>query len=215
MAHDLDRPVHLYVKTHRVTGLKYFGRTVDDPYTYRGSGAYWVRHIGAYGNDVTTTVLGTFTDRADLRAAARDFSRENEVATSLSWANLLPEDGDVDGDGWAPSQDHTARIAALDAAVRRRMGREAAGTAQVRANGGPSPKTTAEDKDSRTFFVTLAVLAIASGIYYQSGSTPGDGYADDAEYMHFVLGALAIPMTPIGWIPAGIVSWIVGKMSDS
>lgn len=29
-------PIYLYVKTHRKTGLKYFGKTVKDPLTYKG-----------------------------------------------------------------------------------------------------------------------------------------------------------------------------------
>lgn len=116
---DLDKPVHLYEKTHNQTGLKYFGRTVEDPETYRGSGAYWTRHLDAYGDDVTTTVLGTYTDSTELTSAAESYSTEYEIATSTQYANLLDEDGGVAGAGWNPKTDHSARIASLDEAVQR------------------------------------------------------------------------------------------------
>lgn len=117
----LSRPVHLYVKTHRKTGLKYFGRTVEDPFVYKGSGAYWTRHIERYSNDVSTVVVGTYEDEGELRSCARNFSAVNEVATSTDWANLLPEDGGTAGEGWNPTQTYAARFAALDEAVERRM----------------------------------------------------------------------------------------------
>ena len=40
---------YLYVKTHRITGLKYLGKTKQDPYKYRGSGVYWTSHIKKHG----------------------------------------------------------------------------------------------------------------------------------------------------------------------
>ena len=38
-------PSYLYVKTHNVTGLKYFGKTTRNPLTTNGSGVYWKSHI--------------------------------------------------------------------------------------------------------------------------------------------------------------------------
>lgn len=116
---ELPKPVHLYEKTHNQTGLKYFGRTVDDPSSYRGSGAYWTRHLDAYGEDVTTEVIGTYTDSEELKAAAESYSTSHEVTTSTEYANLLNEDGGVAGAGWSPKNDHTERVAALDEAVHR------------------------------------------------------------------------------------------------
>lgn len=114
---DLEKPVHLYEKTHDKTGLKYFGRTVDNPETYRGSGKYWTRHLDAYGDDVTTKVIGTFTDSAELKTAAERYSETHRVNTSTEYANLLGEDGGTSGAGWNPTTDHSGRIAELDAAV--------------------------------------------------------------------------------------------------
>ena len=42
----------LYVKTHNKTGLKYLGRTTQDPYKYKGSGTYWRSHLKKHGNRV-------------------------------------------------------------------------------------------------------------------------------------------------------------------
>ena len=41
---------YLYVKTHKVTGLKYLGQTSKDPFKYNGSGTRWTNHIKKYGN---------------------------------------------------------------------------------------------------------------------------------------------------------------------
>jgi len=114
---DLEKPVHLYEKTHNQTGLKYFGRTVEDPHAYRGSGEYWTRHLDAYGDDVSTKIVGTFTDPEALKSAAEAYSTTNQVMTSTNYANLLSEDGGVSGAGWKPGTDHSERIAALDTAV--------------------------------------------------------------------------------------------------
>lgn len=117
----LPHPVHLYVKKHKRTGLKYFGRTTADPYTYKGSGAYWVRHLASYGDDVSTRVVGTYTDSKDLEAAARAFSAEHNIVESTKWANLLPEDGSPSGEGWSQLTDFRSQVDALDAAVERRL----------------------------------------------------------------------------------------------
>ena len=36
----------LYIKTHNKTGLRYFGKTVqEDVHGYKGSGKYWTSHM--------------------------------------------------------------------------------------------------------------------------------------------------------------------------
>ena len=69
--------VTLYIKTHNKTGLKYFGKTKQDPFTYKGSGLYWKRHIEKYGYDVNTEILGTFSDKS-----------EKLVETALKFSNF-------------------------------------------------------------------------------------------------------------------------------
>lgn len=51
--------IYLYLKTHNTTGLKYLGKTVKDPSTYKGSGLHWTRHLAKHGNDVNTEAILT------------------------------------------------------------------------------------------------------------------------------------------------------------
>ena len=94
------KPTYLYIKTHK-TGLKYFGKTVENPFVYKGSGVVWLRHIHKYGNDVTTEVLNNglpFTTPETLSETALNFSRNNNIVDSTEWANLMDEDGFSGGD---------------------------------------------------------------------------------------------------------------------
>ncbi len=100
----LDPPVHLYVKTHKVTGLKYFGRTIKDPFKYAGSGLHWLRHLKKHGRDLTTEVIGTYTDSDKLHADAFQFSVDNSIVESHLWANLITETGYAGIDGWVPDE---------------------------------------------------------------------------------------------------------------
>lgn len=89
-------PTYLYVKTHNKTGLKYFGKTTNDPYQYRGSGKHWLAHLKIHGNDVSTTVLGYYINATECSQEALKFSSENKIVESKEWANLIDENG-LDG----------------------------------------------------------------------------------------------------------------------
>lgn len=106
----LEKPVHLYVKTHNVTGLKYFGRTIKDPFKYKDSGLYWRRHIEKYGNDVTTEVVGTFIHEDELHSFAEKFSRDNDIVDSPLWANLITETGYAGIQGWSPDLERRSKM---------------------------------------------------------------------------------------------------------
>lgn len=94
----IAKPVYLYVKTHRVTGLKYFGKTVSkNPYSYKGSGKYWRNHLAVHGYDVDTEIIGCYTDLEQCLKDALEFSKKNEIVSSNIWANLKEET--LDG-GW-------------------------------------------------------------------------------------------------------------------
>lgn len=83
---------HLYIKTHNVTGLKYFGKTIQkNPQRYKGSGKYWKCHLAKYGNDVTTEILGSFDDIELCELVASEFSIKFNIVESDEWANLIPE----------------------------------------------------------------------------------------------------------------------------
>ena len=86
--------IYLYIKTHRKTGLKYLGKTNQDPYTYKGSGKRWSAHIEKHGNDVDTKILKECKDNEEVRAWGLYYSDLWQVVDSPKWANLKPEAGD-------------------------------------------------------------------------------------------------------------------------
>jgi hypothetical protein len=91
------KPAYLYIKTHNVTGLKYFGKTTQDPYKYQGSGTQWCKHIEEYGYDVATELLNEgrpYQNEQDLVEVAVKFSNENNIVSSDIWANKRIENGD-------------------------------------------------------------------------------------------------------------------------
>ena len=86
--------LYLYVKQHKITGLKYFGMTsTRDPYVYLGSGKYWRRHLKVYGKEIDTISVWEFTDPVLCEKFALDFSQKNNIVESKEWANLRPENG--------------------------------------------------------------------------------------------------------------------------
>jgi hypothetical protein len=90
-------PTYLYVKTHNKTGLKYFGKTTkSNPNSYWGSGKHWLRHLKKHGNDVTTEIIGFFTNREECVKVAIEFSESNRIVESKEWSNMRPENG-LDG----------------------------------------------------------------------------------------------------------------------
>ena len=92
------KPTFLYVKTHNATGLKYFGKTIrTNPHKYKGSGTFWNRHLAVHGYDVTTEIIGYFTDEVLCKHIALDFSVKHDIVKSRDWANLKFEK--LDG-GW-------------------------------------------------------------------------------------------------------------------
>ena len=85
--------IYLYIKLHNKTGLKYFGQTKHNPFTYKGSGLYWKRHLKIHGDDITTTIYYSSDDVVTIKEKALHFSKENNIVHSEEWANLREEDG--------------------------------------------------------------------------------------------------------------------------
>lgn len=85
------KPTYLYIKTHNVTGLKYFGKTIKDPLKYNGSGKYWCAHLKKHGYDITTEILGYYTNKEECMNAALEFSDKNKIVESSDWANMRIE----------------------------------------------------------------------------------------------------------------------------
>ena len=90
-------PTYLYIKQHSITKKKYFGKTTRDPYTYNGSGPYWLKHIKKHGKEhiVTLWVSELYHDTSIVEVALK-FSSDNDIVNSKEWGNLKPENG-LDG----------------------------------------------------------------------------------------------------------------------
>ena len=85
---------YLYVKTHNKTGLKYLGKTIQNPYKYKGSGIYWRRHLSQHGNDVTTKILKECQTNDEIKYWGQYYSDLWNVVNDNTWANLKPETGE-------------------------------------------------------------------------------------------------------------------------
>lgn len=103
--------IYLYVKQHTVTKLKYFGVTrKPNPFTYRGSGRYWQRHISKHGaNFIKTLEVWGFDDPELCREFAVKFSLENNIVESDEWANLVIEDTIVRYSGGSAAHSASAK----------------------------------------------------------------------------------------------------------
>jgi hypothetical protein len=86
--------IYLYKKTHKVTGLKYLGKTIQDPYKYTGSGVYWERHLKTHGNEVETEILFEAATEEEIKEKGIYYSELWNIVESDEWANLKPETGD-------------------------------------------------------------------------------------------------------------------------
>ena len=89
--------IYLYVKTHNVTGLKYLGKTKNDPFKYKGSGKLWKLHIKKHGYDVTTEILLQTETEQEIKEKGKEFSILWNIVESKNWANLKLEEGDGGG----------------------------------------------------------------------------------------------------------------------
>jgi len=88
--------IHLYIKKHNITGLRYFGRTYQNPFVYKGSGKKWKAHLKAHGNNISTTHVWSYVDINEAIVHALKFSIDNDIVNSNEWANLAIENV-VDG----------------------------------------------------------------------------------------------------------------------
>lgn len=91
--------IYLYLKTHKVTGLKYLGKTIKDPFKYKGSGNIWRRHLCKHGCNVSTQILLVTESEEELKETGLFFSKLWDVVKSTEFANLCQEEGQG-GDTW-------------------------------------------------------------------------------------------------------------------
>lgn len=96
------RPTWLYIKRHKLTGLKYFGKFIQSKRynkveSYPGSGKYWSSHYKLHGKEYIETIWSMyFTNIEELTEFALAFSELFDIVESDDWANLKPENG-LDG----------------------------------------------------------------------------------------------------------------------
>lgn len=84
---------YLLVKTHKVTGLQYLCQTIQDPFSYTGSGTVWKRHLKKHGKEHHTYILQKCYSKESLKSWGLFYSKAWSVVESNKWANLIPEDG--------------------------------------------------------------------------------------------------------------------------
>jgi len=85
---------YLYIKTHKITGLKYLGQTsASDPHKYPGSGVDWKNHLKEHGYNYTTEILRECQSKDERREWGLYYSNLWNVVESEEWANRIPETG--------------------------------------------------------------------------------------------------------------------------
>lgn len=90
-----EKKFYLYLK-ESPAGLKYLGKTIRDPFKYRGSGIHWTRHLDKHNiknSDIKTTILLETFDEEELKAAGLYYSQKFNVVESKEFANLIDEIG--------------------------------------------------------------------------------------------------------------------------
>lgn len=84
----------LMLKQHNVTGLKYLCITSkQNPYKYKGSGHYWLKHLSEYGDDITTIILEETDNKEELAEYGKYYSKLFNVVSDKCFANLIEEHG--------------------------------------------------------------------------------------------------------------------------
>lgn len=87
---------YIYIKESPL-GLKYLGKTVSDPYEYKGSGKKWKLHLKKHNitaNQIKTTILCETNNYDKLKELGLYYSNFYDIVNSSNWANLKPEEGD-------------------------------------------------------------------------------------------------------------------------
>lgn len=85
----------LYLKESPL-GLKYIGKTQQNPFTYIGSGIYWTRHLKKHNfssKDIKTIILFETTNKDELSKMGTYFSNFYNIVNNQDFANLINEEG--------------------------------------------------------------------------------------------------------------------------
>jgi hypothetical protein len=101
---------YLYIKTHKITGLKYLGKTTQDPFKYKGSGIRWCNHLNVHGDEHDTEILMECQTKEEVKQWGLYYSELWDVVKSPEWANLKPENGE--GGAWNTGIAHPPEVVA-------------------------------------------------------------------------------------------------------
>lgn len=88
---------YLLIKTIDQNGFRYLCKCMDnkDHIKYKGSGVLWRKVLKAHPTyTVSTTVLGHYDTKEELKSAGLYYSELFDVVKDKSWANCIPESGD-------------------------------------------------------------------------------------------------------------------------
>lgn len=89
----------LYVKVHKITGLRYLGQTSKDPFKYVGSGIDWKKHLTLFGRHIDTILLLQTNNWEEIKFWGRHYSNLYRVLDAVDdfgdriWANRILETG--------------------------------------------------------------------------------------------------------------------------
>ena len=90
----MSKTIYLYLKTHNKTGLKYLGKTTQNPYQYKGSGVRWLKHLEKHGDDIKTQILFETKSSEEFKKIALEYSDKLDIVKSREYANVVDETGE-------------------------------------------------------------------------------------------------------------------------
>lgn len=94
MINRIMKKYFLLIKWHNKTGLKYLcfhKGTRSNCLKYKGSGYYWLNHLGKHGADISTKILFESDDRKMISVMGIYYSKLWGVVDSKDFANLTVE----------------------------------------------------------------------------------------------------------------------------
>lgn len=89
--------LYLYVKQCSHCRLRYFGKTIANPWKYPGSGEHWSDHLKMHNAKSLTLEVWQFENQEACTEFGLRFSKENQIVESKEWANKIAEDGKSGG----------------------------------------------------------------------------------------------------------------------
>jgi len=174
--------VILYLMTHRKTGLKYLGFTVQDLDGYNGSGSYWKLHVAKHGKDIEKKVLLESDSEEEINHAALYLSEVYNVVDSDLFANLCIETGALSAPTIGMSAETRTKMGAWQKGENNSSFR---GSLVIihKASGTPIGTYTGKQELQAAGFNSSNPHKVAQGKKKSFGRTLPDGTKDPAAYI--------------------------------